>query len=71
MEKKGLIVQDNEVIRKSYRTLSNLLAKQPLLTIDSKGTFLSGFAKAFSQKGVDSITFYRGLSQKDFITLMP
>jgi len=70
MEKKGLIVQDNEVIRKSYRTLSNLLAKQPLLTIDSKGTFLSGFAKAFSQKGVDSITFYRGLSQKDFITLL-
>ena len=74
----------NEIIRKSYETLNNLLSKQPLFTtcvvgnklmvddllIDSKGTFSSAFAKTLAQRNIDSITFYRGLSRKEFLTFL-
>ncbi|MFB3059832.1 MAG: hypothetical protein ACE10C_00495, partial [Candidatus Binatia bacterium] len=74
----------DEVIRKSYETLIGLLNKQPLFTtcvvgnklmvddllIDSGGSFSSGFAKTLSQRDVDSITFYRGLSHKEFVIFL-
>ncbi len=74
----------DEVIRKSYETLIGLLNKQPLFTacvvgnklmvddllIDSGGAFSSGFAKTLSQRDVDSITFYRGLSHKEFVIFL-
>jgi type IV pilus assembly protein PilB len=69
-----------QVIIKSYKTLTQHLRKQNELTItslgtkllvddvpiDGKDTLTKNFATVLSQRAIDSITFYRGLSVKDF-----
>jgi len=73
-----------EIISKSYEDLVNLLNEQTMVTIsvngdkllvddvpvDSKGTFSTKFAMDLDQRRIDSITFYRGLSQKDFMIFL-
>jgi hypothetical protein len=72
-------ISRQDIIR-SYKTLTNLLRKQSELTvtslgtkllvedvpIDSKDAFSKNFAAVLSQRAIDSITFCRGLSVKDF-----
>ena len=69
-----------QIFYKSYETLTDLLNKQDTLTfgtfggkmlvdnvpIDGKNSLFDSFAKYLNRRDIDSITFYHGLSQKDF-----
>ena len=69
-----------QVISKSFKNLTDLLKKQNTLTfgtfggklfaenmpIDGKKSLFDSFAKDLNRKDISSITFYRGLTQKDF-----
>ncbi len=73
-----------QIVGKSYKTLTDLLTRQNMLTvcvfgdklvvddvpIDGKNGIFATFAKDLDQKGIDSITFHRGLSKKDFTTFL-
>jgi type IV pilus assembly protein PilB len=70
----------SQFFNKSYETLANLLDKQDTFTVGVFGekllvgeepiggrhTDFAGFAKDLKRKGIESITFCSGLSQKDF-----
>ena len=74
----------NQILSKSYDALANLLNKQDTFTVgvfgeklmvddvpvEGKHTPFTSFAKDLEQKDIDSITFCRGLSQKDFKTFL-
>jgi len=69
-----------QIVDKSYETLADLLATQGTVTvcvfgdrvvvddvaIDGKNTLFTSFARDLHQRAIESITFYRGLSQGDF-----
>jgi len=69
-----------QIVDNSYETLADLLATQATVTvcvfgdkvvvddvpIDGKNTLFTGFTKDLHQRAIESITFYRGLSQGDF-----
>ena len=69
-----------QIVDKSYETLANLLHRQGTVTvcvfgdkvvvddvaIDGKNTLFTSFAKDLHHRAIESITFYRGLSQRDF-----
>ncbi len=69
-----------QIVGKSYETLTYLLNKQATLTVcvfgdkvladdvpvDGKNTLYATFAKDLDQRAIDSITFHRGLSRRDF-----
>jgi len=74
----------NQMVGKSYDALANLLNKQDTFTVgvfgeklmvddvpvEGKHTPFTSFARELGQKDIDSITFCRGLSEKDFKTFL-
>ena len=73
-----------ESICKSHEALTNLLSKQTTLTVsvdgnkllvddvpvDSRNMFSAKFALDLEKRAIDSITFCRGLSERDFMTFL-
>ncbi len=72
------------IIDQAHKNLANLLSEKPTLTVtssgdrllvddipmDNKNSLFANFNSDLGQNGIESITFYQGLSYQDFKTFL-